>query len=640
MPPRRRGLVPLPLVLLLLPIAGAIATAAPPPPDGPAPEEAYTKREVMIPMRDGVRLFTAVYEPRDRSRPVPILMLRTPYSCRPYGPDRFRRSLGPSAEFAERGYVFVYQDVRGAYLSEGTFVDMRPHVAEKASRADVDESTDTRDTIDWLLANLDGHNGRVGQWGISYPGFYAAAGMIDAHPALRAVSPQAPIADWYFDDFHHHGAFFLPHAFNFMASFGLRREEPKTERNPRFDHGTPDGYRWFLDLGPLGNADRLHLKGTVPFWTEMAEHPDRDAFWKVRDILPHLSNVAPAVMVVGGWFDAEDLYGPLNVYRSIERRNPGVSNVLVMGPWVHGGWSRADGESIGMAWFGAKTSEWYRNEIELPFFEHHLRDGPDPDLAEANVFETGTNRWRRFDAWPPREGTPRTLHLRRGGLLSFEPPEPDDAGSDAFPSDPSRPVPFTEEITRGMTREYMTDDQRFAARRPDVLTWRSEPLSEDVTLAGPLLADLTVSTTGTAADWIVKLIDELPPDAEAPAGHTPPRPWGGAMTMVRSEAFRGRYRNAYDAPEPFVPERPTRVPVPLQDVLHTFRAGHRIVIQVQSTWFPLVDRNPQSYVPNVFRATEDDFVAAVHRVHRGPERGSRIEVSVIPAPPVTDTRDG
>ena len=591
--------------------------------------DGYAKREVMIPMRDGVRLFTAIYEPRDRAGPVPIMLIRTPYSCRPYGPDEYRSSLGPNKEFQDRGYVFVYQDVRGCYLSEGTFVNMRPHVPRKTSRAQVDESSDTYDTIEWLLANLGSHNGRVGQWGISYPGFYAAAGMIDAHPALKAVSPQAPIADWYFDDFHHHGALFLPHAFNFLSSFGQRREEPKTSRNRRFDHGTQDGYAFFLEMGPVANAESRHLLGTIPFWTELAAHPDRDAFWKARDIVPHLEDCAPAVLTVGGWFDAEDLYGPLAIYRSVEAKNPGIFNALVMGPWAHGGWSRSPGDSLGLAWFDGKQSEFYREQIELPFFEHWLRDGPAPEIAEANVFETGANRWRSFDAWPPRGSRTEDLHLLAGGRLSFEAPSADDEGRDTFISDPARPVPYSEKITKGMSREYMTDDQRFAARRPDVLTYRSEPLLEDVTLAGPILAELTVSTTGADADWVVKLIDEYPPDARAPEGHEVSTKWSGAMMMVRSEAFRGRYREAYDAPVPFIPREPTRVAVPLQDVLHTFRVGHRVVVQVQSTWFPLIDRNPQAWVPNIFEAEEHDYVAQRHDVWCGASRGSRLAVRVL-----------
>lgn len=617
-------------LLVLLLACSRSARADDEPIDAAWIEAHYEKREEMVPMRDGTRLFTAIYRPRAPTAPVPILMTRTPYSCRPYGVDAWRKSLGPNAALARDGYVFVYQDVRGTHLSEGTFVNMRPHRSQKQA-GDVDESTDTHDTIEWLLANVEGTNGRVGTWGISYPGFYAAAGMIDAHPALAAVSPQAPIADWYFDDFHHHGALFLPHAFNFLASFGLPRPEPTQESHPRFDHGTPDGYRFFLDLGPLGNADRLHLEGKVAFWSDLMQHPDYDAFWRERNLLPHLNRVAPAVLVVGGWFDAEDLYGPLQIYQSVERRNPDVFNALVMGPWAHGGWSRSDGDHLGNVHFGGPQSHFYRDEVERPFFDHFLRGGPAPGIAEATVFETGANRWRRFDQWPPEGVLPRRLHLRDDGRVAFEPPPPSSTGCFEFVSDPARPVPYTEEITTGMTRAYMTDDQRFAGRRPDVLTWRGEPLAAAVTLAGPLAAALTVSTSADDADWVVKLIDEFPPDQTAPEGFAPTRPHGGYQMMVRSEVFRGRYRNGYDRPEPFVPGAPTRVDVPLQDVLHTFRAGHRIVVQVQSTWFPLVDRNPQRWVKNVFAAEEHDFVKAVHRVHLGGAGGSALEVLVLPS---------
>jgi hypothetical protein len=593
--------------------------------------EHYTKHEFRIPVRDGIRLFTAVYVPDDRSCTHPIIMRRTPYSVSPYGLDRYPSSLGPSMQFARKGYIFVFQDVRGCYMSEGTFVNMTPHRDEKTSNGDVDESSDTYDTIEWLLANLEGHNGKVGLWGISYPGFYAAAGMIDSHPALRAVSPQAPIADWYFDDFHHHGAFFLPHSFNFLATFGRPRSEPTTDRNPRFDHKTPDGYQFFLELGSLANADRLHFKGDVAFWNEIASHPDRDDFWKKRDLLPHLGGVTSAVLTVGGWYDAEDLYGPLMIYRSVEARNPAITNLLVMGPWRHGGWSRDDGDSLGDADFGARTSLYYREEVELAFFEHHLRGEKDPGLAEATVFETGANRWRHFDAWPPSSTRQRRLHLRAGGVLSFSPPEEDEHDArDEFVSDPARPVPYQEKTAIGMTREYMTADQRFAARRPDVLVYSTDVLDDDVTLVGPLLAHLSVSTSREDADWVVKLVDVLPDDAEDPDPNPTGVRMGGYQMMVRSEVIRGRYRNGYDRPEPFAPDRAEIVQLPLQDVLHTFKRGHRIMVQVQSTWFPLVDRNPQKWVKNIFEAADDDFVKAVHRVYLGGESGSWLEVGELP----------
>ncbi len=590
--------------------------------------EHYDKREVMIPMRDGVRLSTAIYAPKGRDAEVPILLRRTPYGRKPYGDGVYPEKLGPSELFAEKGYVFVVQDVRGCYLSEGEFENMRPHDPQKDSPQEIDESSDAWDTIDWLIANVEGHNGRVGMYGISYPGFYAAAGMIDAHPALRAVSPQAPIADWWYDDFHHHGAFFLPHFFNFFSRFGLPRPEPVTERSWDFDHGTPDGYRFFLELGPLSNVDAWYFDGKIAFWNDFQAHPNRDEFWQARDLLPHLSNTAPAVMTVGGWYDAEDLYGPLNIYRSVEAKNPDVTNVLVMGPWRHGGWSRDDGDRLGKARFGSKTSLFYRERLELPFFEHFLRDVGTFDQAEATVFDTGAGRWRHFGEWPPGGARPTRLFLHEDGYLSVNLVGGGESEFTEFVSDPAKPVPFTEEVAIGMTREYMTDDQRFASRRPDVLTFRSSKFHVDTTVAGPLVAVLHVSTSGQDADWVVKLIDEFPPDAADP--EDAPEGWhaGGYQMMVRSEVLRGRFRDDPSRPTPFVPDQVTELRVPLQDVLHTFRAHHRMVIQVQSTWFPLVDRNPQTWVDNIFEAEEADFQPATHRIHHTSKQPSRIEYSV------------
>lgn len=588
----------------------------------------YTKFEYRVPMRDGKKLFTAVYSPNDASEKYPILLFRTPYSCRPYGADQYRSRLGPHFQYAKDRYIFVFQDVRGKYMSEGDFVNMTPHRAEKSGPQDIDESTDTYDTIEWLLANVENHNAKVGQWGISYPGFYTAAGMIDTHPALVAASPQAPIADWWFDDFHHHGAFFLPHTFNFISSFGKPRPEPTTERNPRFDHGTPDGYQFFLEMGPLSNANtKDYLDGEIEFWNEVVAHPNYDEFWQSRNILPHLRNISCAVLTVGGWYDAEDLYGPLQIYRRVETNNPGIFNALVMGPWRHGGWARSDGDSLGNAEFGFKTSEYYRKKIEWPFFRHHLKGEADPQLSEAHVFETGANRWRAFDRWPPVACQTRKLYLDAKGQLTWEAPSTD--GSDSYISDPSRPVPFTEATAIGMTREYMTDDQRFASRRPDVVTYQTPILEEDITLAGGLTAQLWVSTTGSASDWVVKLIDVLPNDAPDPDPNPKGIRMGGYEMMVRSEVIRGRFRESYEHPKPFVPNEVTRVTLPLQDVLHTFKRGHRIMIQIQSSWFPLVDRNPQKYVPNIFEAKEEDFITTTQRIHRGPEHPTHIEVKVL-----------
>lgn len=600
-----------------------------PPPSGI--RDLYTKQEVMIPMRDGVKLFTAIYTPKDSSTKYPVLMSRSPYSSAPYGKDKYRESLGPNRLFKDERYIFVYQDVRGCYMSEGTFVDMRPHLDHKSTPADIDESSDTYDTIDWLIKNLPKNNGRVGLYGISYPGFYSSAGMIDAHPALKAVSPQAPIADWWFDDFHHHGALFLPHAFNFLAAFGQPRPKPTTTR-PRiygFKHGTPDGYDFFLGLDSLKHANERYLKNDVLFWNQIVEHPNYDEFWQARNLLPHLHNVAPAVMTVGGWFDAEDLYGALNTYQAVEKQNPGVFNVLVMGPWRHGGWGRTPGDKLGNVHFGADTSAFYQKELELPFFNHFLKDKGKLDLPEASVFETGANRWRKFDHWPPASVQPRKLYFHAGYRLSFEPPTEEEA-NDEFVSDPNKPVPFTQDITVMMSPNYMTDDQRFAARRPDVLAYQTDVLKEDVTVAGPVLADLRVATSGTDSDWIVKLVDVFPNDAQDYADTPRGVRMGGYQMMVRSEVIRGRFRNSNARPEPFVPNEPTQVSLPLQDVLHTFKKGHRIMVQVQSTWFPLVDRNPQKFVPNIYLADDKDFVKATQKVFRSQRLPTALQVGVLP----------
>ncbi len=412
----------------------------------------YQKREVQIPMRDGIKLHTAIYQPRDRQQRYPILFVRSPYSCRPYGEDQYPSRLGPTDSFARDGYIFVQQDVRGSHNSEGEFLDMRPHLAQKSGKESVDESSDTYDSIEWLLANVDGHNRRVGMWGLSYRGFYAAAGMIDAHPALKAVVPSAPIGDLYFDDFHHHGAFFLAHAFNFLAGFGPPRPEPTTKRQwQRFDHQTPDGYQFFLQLGPLANVNQRYFHQKISLWNDLVEHPNYDAYWQARNILPHLKNVAPAVMTVGGWFDAEDLYGPLNVYRSVEQHNPKVFNILVMGPWRHGGWYKEDGDRLGSIEFESKTSEFFRQQVERPFFRFHLKGEGKVELPEATMFETGTNRWRKFARWPPAALKSRQLYLRAAGTLSFEPPIAAETPFDEYLSDPQHPVPFTEVIATGMT---------------------------------------------------------------------------------------------------------------------------------------------------------------------------------------------
>ena len=586
----------------------------------------YFKHEHMIPMRDGTKLFTAVFVPKDTTRKYPILMKRTPYSCSPYGEDKYPAKVGPSEHFVKAGYIFVNQDVRGRFASEGEFVQVTPHLTNKTKPTDVDESSDAYDTIDWLLKNVPNNNGRVGMSGISYPGFYAAAGMIDAHPALKAVSPQAPVGDWYFDDFLHHGSFFLAHAFKWLTGNATERPKPTTDPAKPYVYPTPDGYKLFLEAGSIENINKLYLKDSIPFWRDMMLHPNRDEFWQKRALIPHMKHVAPAVMVVTGWYDAEDLYGSFKIYQSVERQNPNVNNVLVVGPWHHGGWASVDGDKLGNVPFGSKTGAFYRAEIELPFFEKYLKDKELPAPAEATVFETGANVWRTFDHWPPKQTEMKKLFVRDGGKLQFAAPDAaaNDTHFDEFVSDPNKPVPYSETITPRMTIEYMTDDQRFASRRSDVLTYQTEALDEDMVLAGPLEADLWVSTTGTDADWVVKLIDVFP---DAPDG----TPLAGYQMMVRSEVFRGRFRNDYAKPEPFKPGEPTRVRFELLDVLHHFQKGHRLMVQIQSTWFPLVDRNPQTFVPNIYFAKPDDFRKATHRIYRSVTHPTSLNFGVLPS---------
>jgi uncharacterized protein len=588
----------------------------------------YTKFEYRIPMRDGAKLFTAVYVPKDDAVRFPILLLRTPYSVGPYGADRYKTDIGPSPLFAKAGYIFAYQDVRGRYLSEGAFMDVRPQNPNKGPK-DIDESSDTYDTIDWLVKHVGNNNGRVGQWGISYPGFYTAAGMIDAHPALKASSPQAPIADWFIgDDFHHNGCLFLPHSFNFLANFGRPRPEPTVKSPPHFEHGTPDGYDFFLKMGPLANADVRYLKGDVAFWNEIMRHGNYDEFWQARNLRPHLKDIKPAVMTVGGWFDAEDLFGALTTFKSVQANHPPQANHLVMGPWSHGGWSRTDGDALGPVQFNDKTSLYYREKIELPFFDYHLKGKGEPALAKATVFETGTNRWRRFDNWPPAEAKKKALYFQPDGRLAFDPPSSSTSSFDEYVSDPARPVPYAEKVSIGMDKEYMTADQRFASRRPDVLVYATDPLPTDVTIAGPIEVEMVVSTTGTDSDWVVKLIDvwpdDLPPPEPNPTGLQP----GGYQQLIRGEPMRGKFRNSFAKPEPFEPGKPADVKYVMPDVCHTFRSGHRIMVQVQSSWFPLVDRNPQTIV-DIYAAKAEDFRKATQRVYRSTDQRSRVIVQVL-----------
>jgi len=586
----------------------------------------YAKYEARIPMRDGAKLFTAVYTPNDTSKTYPILLLRTPYSISPYGADQYRGAIGPHEEFEQEGFIFVYQDVRGRFMSEGQFVHMTPHVADKQSDTDIDESTDTYDTIAWLLEHVPNHNGKVGQWGISYPGFYTAAGAIDSHPALKAVSPQAPVADFCWDDVYHHGAFLLAHWFGFLNRVPQKREGLIDEwPDPIYEIETTDAYKFFMDMGPLKNVNETIFEGKSQFWNEVVSHPNYDAFWQARRILPHLKNIKAAVMVVGGWYDREDLFGPLQTYRTIERQNPDTFNVLVMGPWRHGGWLRSPGEELGDTDFGFATADYFQEHVDLHFFNHFLKDsdGDDADelnLPEALVFETGANRWRQFDQWPPAAAEQRRLYFRRDEALSFSAPEAGSDAYDSYVSDPDKPVPHTRDYSRWINNTFYAEDQRFASRRPDVLVYQTQVLDEDVTLAGTIGAKLFVSTSGTDSDWIVKLIDVYPDDHEEKSAQ---------QTLVRAEAFRGRFRESYEEPKPFVPDEVAEISFKLWDVCHTFKRGHRIMVHVQSTWFPFIDRNPQKYVPNIFEADEDDFIQVINRVYRSQQHPSHIEVGIL-----------
>ncbi len=594
--------------------------------------ENYSKQEYQITMRDGKKLFTSVYSPKDKSTDYPILFKRTPYSCKPYGEDILATSLGSSMKLAKDLYIFVYQDVRGRFMSEGEFIDMRPFKSENSKSTAIDESTDAWDTIDWLVKNIKNNNGKVGMWGNSYPGYYAAAACINAHPALIAVTPQCPVSDWFWDDFHHNGAFFPAHYVDFGQDCGQERLELiKYWPDPLFEFSPLDGYKFFMDNAqPLSKVNEKLYHNKIAFWDSIVEHPNYDYFWQQMSLIPHLKDIKPAVLTVGGWFDAEDLYGPLAIYESIEKKTINNNNKIVMGPWKHGGFSRGDGSVLGNVFFGntPAPSDFYRDSIEFPFICYYLKGEGSLKLPEAYMFETGNNSWRTFEQWPPENTKSTVLYFNANGNLSNAESELQDPYNE-FISDPNRPVPYTEDITPKMTKTYMTDDQRFASKRPDVLVYQTEVLNEDITVAGKIKVKLYVSTDQSSADWIVKFIDVYPDDFEN-FEHNPQHiVMGGYQQMVRSEVFRGRYRNSFEKPEPFVPNKTTLVEFDLQDILHTFKSGHRIMIHVQSTWFPLVDINPQKYVDNIYKAKEEDFVKAKHKVYCSGVTSSAIEFSVL-----------
>lgn len=584
----------------------------------------YTKREVYIPARDGKKLFTAIYEPKDKSQKYPILLNRTPYTVAPYGAENFRALLGPSELYAREGYIFAYQDVRGRWMSEGEFEDVRPDIDNRTPQQ-IDESTDTYDTIDWLLKNVENNSGKVGTYGISYPGFYTSAGSIDSHPALKACSPQAPVSDWFLgDDMHHNGALFLAQNFAFFTGFGQYRPVPTNNGSYikpfRFD--TQDGYNYYLRLGGLKEvADEYQKKlgMRIIFWDEMMQHPNYDDYWKARNILPKLKNIGCATMTVGGWYDNEDLFGALETYRYIEKQNPNIFNVLVIGPWDHGGWSRNAGDWLGTAYFEQKTGQYYREKLELPFFNYHLKGKGDlGDVREINWFDTGANRWSLTDK--PLQTKEMSLNLRAGGKALLDESAPPKT-FDTYVSDPMNPVPYTQKITANYPRDFMTEDQRFASARPDVLVYQTGILTEDVTVSGDIKPSLVIASSGTDSDFIVKIIDVFPDDFRFPAGEKPPEnsAWtvfnpNGYQMLLRGEPMPARFRNSFEKPEPLIPNRPTNLKWTMPAIHHTFKKGHRIMVQIQSTWFPLVARNPQKFMVNYKLGTQADFQTATQKV--------------------------
>lgn len=575
----------------------------------------YNKQEVDIIMRDGIKLHTTIYSPKDTSQEYPILMSRTPYSSRPYGKDQIRSKIGPNEFLMEQGNIIVYQDVRGRWMSEGTYDNMRAFIPHKNDN-ETDEASDTYDTIEWLIKNVKNNNGNVGTWGISYPGFYASYSLLSRHPALKAVSPQAPIADFFFDDFHHNGAYLLSY-WNATALFGYPKNEPSSEAWYAFPElETKDQYQFFLDAGPLSNLDKYYEDNV--FWKQLKEHSNYDEFWQKRGILQHLNNIKPAVMVVGGLFDAEDLFGAFNTYKTIEKTSDNF-NMLVMGPWSHGDWARNSGrQAIGNIYFGDSLSNKFQKNVETVFFNYFLKNKnkEEFDLPEAYIYDTGLNIWNSYAAWPPKEAIEKSFFLGEDQELATSASE----GSESFISDPKKPVPYSEDIKMVFTpRKYMTDDQRFAARRPDVLVYETEVLEEDLKLVGEIIAKLNVATTGTAADWIVKVIDVFPPDAEDFEETQDYLKMSNYHMMVRSEVMRGRFRNSFSEPEPFNANQKTPVNFTLQALNHTFKKGHKVQIQIQSTWFPLIDLNPQTYVENIFEAKEEDFKKQTHTVFHDSE---------------------
>ena len=595
----------------------------------------YTKKEMMVPMRDGVKLFTNVYAPKDASEKHPILIVRTPYSCAPYGENVFSSYWNsPRKYFLKENYILVTQDVRGRWMSEGVFEDVRPYNPNKKSN-ETDEASDAYDAIDWLVKNIPNNNGNVGVFGTSYPGFYANIAAHSNHPALKAVSPQAPVSEWFLgDDFHHNGAFMLLDGFNFYSGFGKPRPKPTTIGPKGFPFPTKDNYDFYLKTGALTNFTKL-MGDSIAFWKDLMSHPNYDAFWKTRNARSNVQDINNnvATLIVGGLFDAEDCYGAWNLYRAIETKAKN-NNKIVMGPWHHGQWGRNDGSYLGNVQFGSNTSEWFGKNMELPFFNYYLKNkGSVDQIKEANIFISGANEWKTFAQWPAPNMKMTNYALGKNGIFGLattqitktnEVAKTSDASAyDEYISDPAKPVPYVPEIHSGRTQEYMTDDQRFAARRPDVLVYQTPVLENDMTLAGPIVADLMVAISGTDADFIVKLIDVYPDNFEnaKPTNHV----MNGYQMLVRGEVMRGKFRNSFENPLAFVPNKPTQVKFTLPDIAHQFKKGHRMMIQIQSSWFPLVDRNPQKFV-NIYTAKDSDFQKATIRIYHD---ASTIQLPVL-----------
>lgn len=588
-------------------------------------------------MRDGIKLFTSIYIPKDQSSKHPFLMTRTPYSSAPYGEGKFANYWdGYRMDYAKENFILVRQDVRGRFMSEGTFVDVRPFNKNKKGN-ETDEASDTYDTIDWLIKNIKNNNGKVGVYGTSYPGFYSTEAALSGHPALVAVSPQAPVTDWFMgDDFHHKGAFFVMDGFSFYPFFGTPHPKPSTTYTHGFSFKSDDNYNAYLKTGSLKNFAKL-MGDSIKFWQELYAHPNYDAWWQARNARNGLYDVKPAMLWVGGLFDAEDCFGAWNCYKATEKQSPQTNNRIVMGPWYHGQWSH-EGSFMGNVRFGSNTSAYFQDSIEIPFFNYYLiGKGNTFNLSEANIFFTGENDWKKFDVWPPKNVEEENLYLAANGQLF--PNEKNKLTGiatrkdiyDKYTSDPAHPVPYTEDVHFRRTREYMTDDQRFASRRPDVLTYETSILNNDITLAGPVIADLMASITTTDADFVVKLIDVFPDDFKYPEdvkGNDKNYPMGGYEMLVRAEIMRGKFRNSFEKPEPFVPGKITEVKWELPDVAHTFLKGHRIMIQIQSSWFPLADRNPQKFI-DIYKADDSDFQKSDIRIYHDADHPSKIILPVL-----------